>query len=160
MERKLTGGIIAIWLFHWLIDMPGALDPAYISATQFPKVFAYVARFKTALKDAKATAPRAVTISQEQLLRHIASTRFYEPVGEVDANDPTGLQAGDVVTTWPTDSGSAHRETGKLVSLTPVSMAVAKRTTVGNTDIHVHMPRYGFRVAKAKSGTAARTSSL
>jgi hypothetical protein len=133
--------------------MPGALDPNYISANQFPHLFAYVDRFKGALKEAKARAPRAVNINQEQLLRHISTTRFYEPVGEVDANDPTGLRAGDLVTTWPTDSGSAHHETGTLLSLTPREMAISKRTRVGDTEIHVHMPRWGYRIVKAKSGT-------
>jgi hypothetical protein len=133
--------------------MPGALDPNYISANQFPKVFAYVERFKGALKAARARAPRPVTLTQEQLLRHMATARFHEPVGEVDANDPTGLRAGDLVTTWPTDSGSAHRETGTLLSLTPREMAISKRTRVGDTEIHVHMPRWGYRIVKAKSGT-------
>jgi hypothetical protein len=115
-------------------------------------VFAYVKRFTGALKEARAKTSKAVTINQDQLIRHISTTRFYEPVGEVDANDPTGLRAGDLVTTWPTDSGSAHRETGILLSLTPREMVISKRTRVGNTEIHVHMPRWGYRIVKAKSG--------
>jgi hypothetical protein len=88
----------------------------------------------------------------------MSTTRFYEPVGEVDANDPTGLRAGDLVTTWPTDSGSAHRETGTLLSLTPREMVISKRTRAGDTEIHVHMPRWGYRIVKAKS--AAESAQL
>ena len=131
--------------------MPGALDPNYISANQFPRVFAYLERFKAALKAARARAPKPVTLTQEQMLRHIAAARFHEPVGEVDANDPTGLRAGELVTTWPTDSGSAHRETGTLLSLTPREMAVVKHTRDGATEIHVHMPRWGYRIVRAKA---------
>jgi hypothetical protein len=132
--------------------MPGALDPKYISATQFPKVFAWVDRFSNALKQAGKNAPKAVTLPGGQMPEVIGASKFYDAVGDVDANDPTGLKAGDEVTTWPTDTGSQYRDTGKLLTLTANEIVIAKQTKVGGHEIHVHMPRWGFRIAKTNAG--------
>jgi hypothetical protein len=132
--------------------MPGALEPNYVSKSQFPKVYAWIDRFQDALNQAKANGPKPVAIKGAELAQYIGSARLYESVGEVDANDPLGLKAGDEVTTWPTDTGASHKDTGKLLSLTPHEIVIAKRTKTGNAEIHIHMPRWGFRIAKAKNG--------
>jgi hypothetical protein len=131
--------------------MPGALDPAYISANQFPKTFAYIDRFNAALKTAQSAMARPVRLPIQDVISHMSTSRFYESVGDVDANDPLALQPGDEVTTGPTDTGVANRDTGRLVTLTPNQITIAKQTK-DNFEIHVHMPRWGFRVYKAKGG--------
>jgi hypothetical protein len=134
------------------MNMPGALQSTYISENQFPKVFAWVGRFKEALQQAKAGGPKPVRIKVDELIKHMAGSVFFEPVGEIDAHDPTALKAGDEVTVWPIDSGFKHRDTGKLLGLTPHDMILSKRTKVDNLEIHVHMPRWGFRIVKATQG--------
>jgi hypothetical protein len=131
--------------------MPGALQSTYISQNQFPKVFAWIDRFKDALRQARAAGPKPVIIKVDELIKQIAGSRFYEAVGEVDANDPTALKAGDEVTVWPIETGSGHKDSGKLLGLTPHDIVISKRTKVDNVEIHIHMPRWGFRVVKAKA---------
>jgi hypothetical protein len=143
---------IAIWPFHWLVSMPGALQASYISKDQFPRVFAWIQRFDNAIKEAKAAGQKPVRIKVEELIAHLSKSRFYEPVGEVDAQDPTAFKAGDEVTVWPLDSGTSHRDTGKLLSLTPNDIVIAKRTNVDDLEIHLHMPRWGFRIVKGTQG--------
>jgi hypothetical protein len=146
---------IAIWPFHWVLDMPGALQSTYISENQFPKVFAWIARFRDALRQARAAGPKPAKVSIEEVITYMGRSRFYEPVGEVDAHDPTALKGGDEVTAWPTDTGTSNRDTGKLVALTPHDIVISKRTKVDDLEIHIHMPRWGFRVVQAKPAKPA-----
>lgn len=136
---------------HWLETIPGSLDPAYISERQFPKTFAYIERFRTALQGAQAAMPKPVRLPMTDIMKNMAESSFYESVGEFDANDPLGLKPGEMVSTSPTDTGAGHRDTGKLVSLTPNEVVIAKQTKAApGFEIHVHMPRWGFRVLRAK----------
>jgi len=132
--------------------MPGALPASYISANQFPKVFAWIQRFDNAVKEARAASPKPIRVKVDDLIKHLAKSRFYEPFGDIDANDPTAYKAGDEVAVYPTDTGASHKDTGKLLSLTPNDIVIAKRTKVGDLEIHVHAPRWGFRVTKVKQG--------
>lgn len=136
--------------------MPAALQSTYISANQFPKTFDWIKRFQEAVKEAEAAnGPKPPRVKIDEVMKHMAASRFYEPVGEIDAHDPTGLKAGDAVTVWPTDSGSSHRDSGRLLTLTPHSIAIAKRTKADEKlEIHLHAPRWNFRVGKAKQGAA------
>ncbi|KAF2672671.1 hypothetical protein BT63DRAFT_382566 [Microthyrium microscopicum] len=151
-EKPSLGDIDAVWPFHWLVGMPTALDPNYISPTQFPKTFAYIDRFGKALKAARESLPKPVSVTGAQVVEHMANARFYEPAGNVDANDPTGLKSGDEVTIGPLDSGAKHRDTGRLVTLTPNEVVLAKQTRAGGMELHVHAPRWGFRVFRATGG--------
>jgi len=143
--------VIAIWPFHWLVEMEGALPPSVISQTQFPKVFAWISRFRNALKQAKSSGFKPVAVKGDDVVKYMQSARFVETAGEVDANDPLGLKAGELVEMWPIDSGFTHRDRGILVTLTPNEMVVAKRTKIGDREIYVHMPRWGFRITKVKT---------
>jgi hypothetical protein len=144
---------LAVWPFHWLDGMPGALDPNYISATQFPKTFAYMSRFHKYMNVARLNAPKPVKLTGDQVVKHMSQSRFYESVGDVDVNDPTGLKPGEQVTVHPLDTGSSNPDTGKLLTLTPNEIVIGKQTNAGgNFEIHVHVPRWGFRAMKAKGG--------
>lgn len=140
----------AIWPFHWLDSMDGALSGSAITPTQFPRVFAWISRFKDELKKAKASGFKATSVKGADVLEYMQSAKFVDAAGEVDVNDPTGLTAGDEVEIWPIETGFSHRDRGTLVSLTPQEMAVAKKMKDLDQDIHVHVPRWGFRIAKAK----------
>ncbi|QDS69554.1 hypothetical protein FKW77_007861 [Venturia effusa] len=149
--KPSLGDVEAIWPFHWLVDMRGALSESAISPNQFPRVFAWIDRFKDELKRAKASGFKATSVTGAEVMEYMQSARFVDSAGCVDINDPTGLRAGDEVEMWPIDTGSSHRDRGTLVTLTPHEMAVAKKTKIGDQEIHVHMPRWGFRIAKARA---------
>jgi hypothetical protein len=133
--------------------MKGALDPNYISATQFPKTFAYIDRFQKYINVARLNAPKPVKLTGSEVLNHMSRSRFYESVGDVDANDPSGLQPGEQVTVHPLETGFGNPDTGKLLTLTPNEIVIGKQTNAGgNFEIHVHVPRWGFRAIRAKGG--------
>ncbi|KAK2069640.1 hypothetical protein P8C59_004197 [Phyllachora maydis] len=45
--------IEAVWPFHWLVGLPGALDSQVVSAERLPRVFAWIDRFDRAVKAAE-----------------------------------------------------------------------------------------------------------
>jgi hypothetical protein len=131
--------------------MPGALPKDVISPTQFPKVFAWIQRFRDALKQAKASAPKQVKVTGEEVIKYMQTAKFAESIGDVAVNDPLKLKAGDEVEVFPIDSGFSHRDCGTLLTLTPNEVVVGKKMNVGGGPIRVHYQRWGFRVNKTSS---------
>ncbi|KAF1816345.1 glutathione S-transferase [Eremomyces bilateralis CBS 781.70] len=150
--------IEAIWLFDWLIEMPGALPAEW--SKQFPRVWAWVARFRAVLKETRNLAPKAVTFKPEETVSYVLSAQFAPvldsagPAGQVEWVDPAdslGLKAGDSVTVWPIDSGMTHKDQGKLVRLS-VNEVIIEKEVKGST-IRVSMPRWNFRIIKSSSAS-------
>jgi glutathione S-transferase len=155
-EGPSLADVEAVWVFHWLIWMPGALDKEQVSAERFPKVYAWVERFQRAVGEAKG-AGQVTTVGGEEAAGVIKGeeTRFFEGEGEVDGSEPIvrvyGLEKGQRVEVWPTDSGAGHRDRGRLVGLG--ADEVVWETDAG---VRVHAPRHGFRVQPASgSGRGA-----
>ena len=126
--------------------MPGALPEDQVSAAQFPRLFAWVDRFKTALKAARKGMPP--TLSGEEARTAIVNAPYNEAEGEVDKRD-AGVQAdnltkGRQVTVYPTDSGSSGKDVGNLVRMD--SDQVVIETRAGASTVRLHAPRHGFRV--------------
>ena len=143
--------LAAVWPFHWLRGLKGALPPAYISATQFPRTFQWIERVDGAVRAAaKANGP-ATKISGADALKLIAASGFAEREGDVkvDGDDPSGLKKGDEVEVWPTDSGSSRRDRGVLIGLGRVEI-VLEGQMEGGKEVRIHAPRHGFRVRKVK----------
>lgn len=147
------GDIEAVWPFHWLLDMKTAVPGNVISATTFPKVFAWIARFNDAIKKAQEAQPKPARVKGSEVVEYMKTARFAEAVGEVDANDPLGLRAGDVVEVWPIESGFSHKDRGKLLSLTPSEIAISKTMKSGG-EIQIHAQRWGFRIKKVENADA------
>lgn len=82
------------------------------------------------------------------------TAKLVESAGEIDGNDPLGLNAGDIVEVHPVDTGFTHRDRGELRSLTPSEVVIAKRTKVGDREIQMHFPRWGFRILKVDAAGA------
>jgi glutathione S-transferase len=155
-EKPSLADIEAIWPFHWLTGMPGALPEDIISASEYPKVFAWVARFQKAVSAAKKGQEKPKTLSGEQAMDAILQSPFHENNGTIDAKDSVvvaqNLKKGDSVTVWPTDTGSSHKDTGKLVAINRGEAVF--ETVAGSSTVHVHAPRHGFRVKRTKTEEA------
>ena len=123
------------------------MPEGYICAQTFPKVFAWVARFKVAGKAAAEKAGKTKTLSDTEALRQVEEGGWAEEEGSVDECDPVGLRKGEVVEVWPTDSGSRHRDRGSLVALDGEEVVVEGRTE-GGVGVRIHAPRHGFRVRR------------
>ncbi|KAG9229353.1 glutathione s-transferase-related protein-like protein [Amylocarpus encephaloides] len=151
-EWVLGGGgpgladIEAIWLFHWLSTLPGALPPSYISAAQFPKVFSWIERFTAHERAAAHKVGKPKTIKGPEALERVCKSDFAETNGKVDEDDPTGLKEGQEVDVWPIDSGFKHKDRGRLVRLDGNEIVVEKENDSGVT-VRIHAPRHGFRVS-------------
>jgi len=61
------------------------------------------------------------------------------------------LKPGDEVEVFPIDTGSANRDRGTLLTLTPNEVVVGKKMNVGGGPIRVHYQRWGFRIIKTSS---------
>ena len=137
--------------------MKGALPPTLISAKQYPKVFAYIARFNKALGSAKASGLEPTTIRGPDALKRIANAQYADREAlTVDEEDPLGLKAGEEVEVWPLDSGFNHREHGLLVGLNQDEVVLNTKTELRGEEIRLHFPRTNFRIRAV--GTGARST--
>lgn len=134
-----------MWIFHWLVELEGALPPSLISSEHFPKVYSWIGRFSKAIS-AKEPGPKPTTLEGAEAIKHILQANFAEPEGEVDENDPTGLKKNQDVESWPIDSGSNHHDRGRLVALTSKEVVVASQTKVSGKEVHIHHPRTNFTI--------------
>ncbi|KAJ9156406.1 Glutathione S-transferase [Pleurostoma richardsiae] len=151
-EGPSLADIEAVWPLHWLAGLPGALPPDQVSAEKFPKVFAWIDRFQQAVTAARKAQEKPATLPGDKAKDSIAASEFWEAEEGVDENDPVakaqGLKKGSLITVWPTDTGSSHRDTGVLVGLS--SKQVVIETKAGDSAIRVHAPRHGFRICNAE----------
>ncbi|KAL8956306.1 MAG: hypothetical protein Q9183_006341 [Haloplaca sp. 2 TL-2023] len=151
--EPMLADIEAIWPFHWVIGMQGALPPSLFGKENFPKVYAWIARFDAAIKSAKASAPKPTTLKGAEAVKQITQAEFAEPEGEVEAHDPLGLRKGQYVESWPIDSGFRHRDSGQLVALTQREVVLKTQAKIGHKDVHVHHPRTNFRIQAVSGGS-------
>lgn len=144
-----------MWPFHWLVGLKGALHPSFISATQFPKVYAWIERFTKAVSSAKASAPKPITLKGPEAIKFITQASFAETEGEVD-EDPLALHKGQDVEVWPLDSGVKHHDTGRLVALNGKEVVIATRTEAEGKEVRVHHPRRSFRIKALPGGGGSK----
>ncbi|APA11505.1 hypothetical protein SS1G_04914 [Sclerotinia sclerotiorum 1980 UF-70] len=137
--------IEAVWPFHWLTTMPGALSEDYISHQQFPKTFAWIARFDKTTRLAAKKVPKARRLLGSEAIKIVSTSDFVEMDEIVDALDPTGLQKGQEVEVWPIDTGMNNKDKGTLVGLSSQEIIIESHTKDG-VKIKIHTPRHGFRI--------------
>lgn len=142
----------SVWPFHWLLELPGALPPHLFSAEIYPNVYAWIARFRSALETAKASAPKPVTLEGADAVKHVTSADFAEKELRIDGDDPLGLKEGQDVEIWPTDTGFRHKDRGRLVGLTRDEVVIEVQSKVGGKVVRIHAPRSGFKVQAVQDG--------
>ena len=76
------------------------------------------------------------------------------PFGEkdlgVDERDPQKLKKGDMVQSYPTDTGSAHKDVGKLVGLSLQETVLEVKAKERTSRSECTIPRWQFMVEKTK----------
>lgn len=148
-ESPSLADIEAVWPFHWLTGLPGALPKDKFSAAVYPKVYAWIQRFQAAVSAAKKKVEKPATVSGEEAAKAILQSSFSEAEKQLIDTDPTAeaqdMKKGDLVTVWPTDTGSAHRDSGNLVSIDGEEVVW---DTLSKESVRVHAPRHGFRVMR------------
>lgn len=132
-------------MFDWLNGLKGALPRDLISEQQYPKVFAWIARFNKELKAARSAVPKPTTLKGPEAAKRIESAKYADDEPSVDEKDPLGLKAGAKVEVWPIDSGVRHKDSGVLLGLNQDEVVIGVRTQNGQ-DIRLHHPRQQFRI--------------
>ena len=149
-DRPTLADIEAVFIPYWVMNVPGAMPANVLGDQVFPKVHAWIARFTQAAAAAGAEAGAPRTLEGEAAAQLVFGSAFAEEAAGVDGGSPIaaaeGLRKGDVVRVWPTDSGSGHKEMGKLVGLTAKEIVLEAQGDGGS--VRVHAPRHGFKVKK------------
>jgi hypothetical protein len=138
-----------VWLFSWLKGLKGALPLDYISASKFPKTFAWIERFDMVVLAAMKNNGAATKISGKEAMQTVGNGEWAEEEANVDGGDPSGLRKGEVVEVWPIDSGFSRKDRGRLLGLSTREVVIEGRTEEGG-QVRIHAPRHGFRVRAAK----------
>lgn len=157
-EGPGLGDIEAVWLLHWLRGIPGALPADQLSERQFPRTFAWVERFDSAVAAARKRLGKAPVLSGEEAARAIVGSPYHEEAAQVARDEPIvqalGLKQGDKVVVYPTDSGSSHKDSGSLVGLGAKEVVFETNSELqGSPAVRVHAPRHGFRVVRKGPGS-------
>lgn len=139
----------AVWPLHWLTTMPGALPEDVASPKSFPKFFAWMERFQSAVKAGKAKT-KYQKIMGDTAAEQAWAAEYAEEIGGVDEKDPAGVKKGAEVLVSPTDSGVKHKDRGVLLALSGEEIVVEVKGDKGT--VRVHTPRHGFRVVPAAEG--------
>lgn len=146
--------IEAIWPFHWLLSLKTALPTDLFGEEKYPKLHAWIRRFNIALKEAAQRPGFSVKrLSGEEAIAHVTAASYPEPesVLQVDESDPTGLKRGDLVESWPVDSGMRHRDRGRLIGLGKGECVLRIEREGGGEGRVVH-PRWNYRVQAVREG--------
>ena len=85
---------LAVWPFHWLLELKDALPASLISKEKFPKVYAWIDRFSKAISTAESAAPQPTTLNGAEAVKYVTQGKFSEIEQDVDASDPQGLKKG------------------------------------------------------------------
>ncbi|KAH9900287.1 glutathione S-transferase [Xylariomycetidae sp. FL2044] len=164
-EGPSLADIEAVWPLHWLTTMPGALPVEIVGMRTFPRVFGWIERFTAAVKQGEQKVEQPRTVEGEEAGRLVFGSGFAEE--EKDGEGVTDesvdlvvkserLVKGCGVRFWPTDTGSSHKDSGRLAWIDASEVVLE---TVGNAEgagsLRVHAPRHGFRVTR-DDGAAAR----
>jgi hypothetical protein len=132
--------------------LKGALPKELFNEQDFPRVYAWVARFNDAYKAARTAAPKPTSLKGTDALQRISQAAFADTNLAVDESDPLRLARGEEVDVWPTDSGSKHKDRGRLLKLSANEVVIAVQSETGK-EIHLHTPRNNFRIAAVKGAS-------
>ncbi|KAI5927422.1 hypothetical protein F4810DRAFT_706789 [Camillea tinctor] len=150
--------IEAVWLWHWLHNIPGALSPEVIGKDAFPKVFAWIERFDAFMKEKTKEMGKVKTLGGDQAAELIVRSSFAEPEAQVDGADPVvvaeGFEKGQNVRLWPTDYGFLNKDEGMLVAMNKTEYVIETQGKFGS--VRVHSPRLGFKISKSSGATASK----
>ena len=156
-ERPTVADIDAVWPFEWLVvdrGMEGALPEEHLGEKKYPKTHAWIQRFMNEVKTAEGKIARPTEFDGKTMsVQILNTTSSTEPV-TFDHNDPLGFKAGDTVEVCPSDYGQAYKDRGTLIGLT-VSEAVIRNSK----GLHLHFPRWNFRITKTAAPSIAPPST-
>ncbi|GAB7343540.1 hypothetical protein MBLNU457_1550t1 [Dothideomycetes sp. NU457] len=136
--------INSAWVLEWMMDF---VKVEVLGKEVYPRTYAWVARYKAAVK-AAVKANKVVKVKGDVARKFVLGAQVNGSVG-VDEKDPLKLKKGQDVVVFPIDTGFKHKDTGKLVALNKEEVVIAVKAPEGSGQVHLHAPRWGFRVLPA-----------
>lgn len=120
----------------------------------YPKVYGWRARYNAALDEARAMAPKVVSLEGSNAVAAILDADYTDESLVVDPHDPitlfTSIREGSDVELFPTDGGGfTHKDRGRLIKLNKNEVAISIASRRGE-EIHLHAPRWGFMLSEMK----------
>ncbi|EME47055.1 hypothetical protein DOTSEDRAFT_20870 [Dothistroma septosporum NZE10] len=118
----------------------------------YPKVHAWVERFRQAATQAEQSNPGAGQIdegaqAEEAIVKRILDSSFTEEHAiTVDEGDVLGLRRGQRVSVVPVDFGSTHKDEGELVGLSRDEVVILSDVPGGRGQLRLHYPRINFKI--------------
>ncbi|KIL57905.1 hypothetical protein M378DRAFT_87284, partial [Amanita muscaria Koide BX008] len=136
------------FIISWVRPFPAAKG---LNLTErFPKITAWLERFSTVLKQKKQQLLTTKVMNGDEAAASIVSST-YEPLDAIGFNEQEatrlGVKQDEVVLIAPTDTGTKHPTTGKLVALNLLEMVIEIAAPKGN--IRCHFPRLYFAIRPA-----------
>ncbi|KAF2717049.1 glutathione S-transferase [Polychaeton citri CBS 116435] len=137
--------IHAAWIFTWMLSLPDGLPEQYFSASQFPKTRKWLDRYIQAVEAAKNdNAPRVKKLESEKAITRILASDFLALELAV-LKDPRSFVKGQEVEIYPNDTGSDHKDKGKLIGLDTKEIVLEKRAPSGE-GVRMHFPRWNYSI--------------
>ncbi|KAF1934406.1 uncharacterized protein M421DRAFT_415436 [Didymella exigua CBS 183.55] len=149
--------IDAVWPFEWLIidrSMKGSLPDERFGAKNYPKTHAWIQRLMNRVKAAKDKTRKPSALDGKTMGAQVLNTTSPTVPLTFDDHDPLGFKAGDTVEVYPSDYGQAHKDRGTIIGLTVSEVVI--RNSKG---LHLHFPRWNFRITKAAAQKATPSLS-
>ena len=163
MDTKGPGmaEIHAGWVADWSVNMATDMQVSgqdgevadmrkAINKDEFPKVFAWVERFRYAASAAEANKRGQVDegeAAEDEVVTRILAAGFTGAESpQVDANDVLGLKRGQRVSIAPVDFGFGHRDEGVLLGLSANEAIIEVATPADNGTLRLHYPRINFKI--------------
>ena len=154
---EIHAGWVADWAVNMATDMQvsgqdgeGADMRNAINKEEFPKVFAWVERFRGAASAAETNGSGKMDegkAAEDEVVRKILAAGFTDPESpQVDANDVLGLERGQRVSIAPVDFGFGHRDEGVLLGLSANEAIIEVETPGDNGTLRLHYPRINFKI--------------
>lgn len=154
-DKPGLADIHALWVWDWLfgmsMDMGKSLENYVIAPEMYPKTLAWVERHRQYMQELERQNATPEVLSNEKAIEYILASEYTEKEGEMDTHEPLRLSQGQMVEVWPSDSGSAHRDKGRLVSIGVKEVVIESAVPNGKGHLRLHFPRINFRIAPAKN---------
>ncbi|KAH7410101.1 hypothetical protein DE146DRAFT_338606 [Phaeosphaeria sp. MPI-PUGE-AT-0046c] len=133
----------------FMLDFATSMQlPPNISEKTFPRVFAWLERYRAAVEQAKSSSSQPATLDGQAAAKSILVSELGHPHVQVDRDDPASLDEGTEVEIYPGDWVTGHKDRGRLVGLTTDEVTIAVKSK-GDVELRIHAPRTGFKIRKA-----------
>ncbi|QDS77934.1 hypothetical protein FKW77_001204 [Venturia effusa] len=149
-EKPTLGDLHLGFCFDWALhiqmgDGTETVDNNVLNEHKYPKVFAWVERFREAYSESIKMMGSPQIVSSEVAIRNILTAEFTEAEGAFLADDPLHLEKDQIVEVGPAAFGGGRVDRGRLISLSVHGVVIEKAAPTGEL-LRLHFPRAGYQI--------------